>query len=226
MKEIVKKILVVIVIALMICNSSMLTLISVAIDEIEDIVDISKVNINEDINLEKYVNYSFGDKKGLLVKLHLKTGIEYKDDQQYKSVKSTLMVLNAPMINNQYPENIEIIGNSTNDFLHKYNQESGKFAIQALNEDNTDFTINLYYDSNCYSERAEEKNIEISGIIKDELSDSNSTEIEKQIEKSVDVSEDISGLVSEDIYADEIFKGFIKANKENGTEYDTSYNEN
>lgn len=226
MKEIVKKILAVIVIALMICNSSMLTLISVAIDEIEDIVDISKVNINEDINLEKYVNYSFGDKKGLLVKLHLKTGIEYKDDQQYKSVKSTLMVLNAPMINNQYPENIEIIGNSTNDFLHKYNQESGKFAIQTLNEDNTDFTINLYYDSNCYSERAEEKNIEISGIIKDELSDSNSTEIEKQIEKSVDVSEDISGLVSEDIYADEIFKGFIKANKKNGTEYDTSYNEN
>ena len=226
MKEIVKKILAVIVISLMICNSSMLTLISVAIDEIEDIVDISKVDIKEDINLEKYVNYSVGDKKGLLVKLHLKTGIEYKDDQQYKSVKSTLIVLNAPMINNQYPENIEIIGNSTNDFLHKYNQESGKFAIQALNEDNTDFTINLYYDSNCYSERAEEKNIEISGIIKDELSDSNSTEIEKQIEKSVDVSEDISGLVSEDIYADEIFKGFIKANKENGTEYDTSYNEN
>ena len=45
MKEIVKKILAVIVISLMMCNSSMLRLIAVAIDEIEDIVDISKVDI-------------------------------------------------------------------------------------------------------------------------------------------------------------------------------------
>ena len=43
MKEIVRKVLASFIIVLMLCNSSILTLISVATDEVEDNVDTSKV---------------------------------------------------------------------------------------------------------------------------------------------------------------------------------------
>ena len=76
MKEISKKIIAIIVIMLMTINSSLLTIISVAADEIKDSLDTSKVEVKSEINVEKYVNYSLQDEEGVLLKLDLKTGIE------------------------------------------------------------------------------------------------------------------------------------------------------
>lgn len=226
MKEIVRKVLASFIIVLMLCNSSILTLISVATDEVEDNVDTSKVEVIGNVNIEKYVNYSAKDKKGLLVKLKYKTGIEYKENQQYKAVKETLSILNTPEIEGHYPEKIEIIGDSTNDFLQKYNNESGKFAIQSENMDTAEFSINLYYNSDCYNDKNIERNLVISGFVKEKIDDSDKTEIEKQIESNFNVKDNISNLISEDISTDEIYKGFIKSNKENNTNYDTTFNEN
>lgn len=226
MKEIVRKVLASFIIVLMLCNSSILTLISVATDEVEDNVNTSKVEVIGNVNIEKYVNYSAKDKKGLLVKLKYKTGIEYKENQQYKAVKETLSILNTPEIEGHYPEKIEIIGDSTNDFLQKYNNESGKFAIQSENMDTAEFSINLYYNSDCYNDKNIERNLVISGFVKEKIDDSDKTEIEKQIESNFNVKDNISNLISEDISTDEIYKGFIKSNKENNTNYDTTFNEN
>ena len=74
---------------LMIINSSLLTIISVAAEDIKNVLDKSKAEVKNEINIEKYVNYSFEDNKGILLKLDLKTGIEYKEDQEYKAIKQT-----------------------------------------------------------------------------------------------------------------------------------------
>lgn len=98
MKEISKKIIAIFVIMLMIINSSLLTIISVAAEDIKNVLDKSKAEVKNEINIEKYVNYSFEDNKGILLKLDLKTGIEYKEDQEYKAIKQTKTELKAPQI--------------------------------------------------------------------------------------------------------------------------------
>lgn len=72
MKEISKKIIAIFVIMLMIINSSLLTIISVAAEDIKNVLDKSKAEVKNEINIEKYVNYSFEDNKGILLKLDLK----------------------------------------------------------------------------------------------------------------------------------------------------------
>ena len=68
MKEISKKIIAIFVIMLMIINSSLLTIISVAAEDIKNVLDKSKAEVKNEINIEKYVNYSFEDNKGILLK--------------------------------------------------------------------------------------------------------------------------------------------------------------
>ena len=56
MKEISKKIIAIFVIMLMIINSSLLTIISVAAEDIKNVLDKSKAEVKNEINIEKYVN--------------------------------------------------------------------------------------------------------------------------------------------------------------------------
>ena len=62
MKEIVKKIISFLVIAMLVLNSSTFIIISRAIDKIENLIDENKINGNYEMNLEKYV-------KNLLLRL-------------------------------------------------------------------------------------------------------------------------------------------------------------
>ena len=97
----------------MIINSSLLTIISVAAEDIKNVLDKSKAEVKNEINIEKYVNYSFEDNKGILLKLDLKTGIEYKEDQEYKAIKQTKTELTDPQINGEFPEKVELQAIST-----------------------------------------------------------------------------------------------------------------
>lgn len=61
MKEIVKKVISFLVIAMLVLNSSTFIIISRAIDKIENLIDENKINGNYEMNLEKYVNYELND---------------------------------------------------------------------------------------------------------------------------------------------------------------------
>ena len=134
MKEISKKIIAIFVIMLMIINSSLLTIISVAAEDIKNVLDKSKAEVKNEINIEKYVNYSLEDNRGVLLKLDLKTGIEYKEDQEYKAIKQTQTELVAPQINGEFPEKVEIQAistkatnwsNTAKDYDYKYDSNTG-----------------------------------------------------------------------------------------------------
>ena len=135
MKEISKKIIAIIFTMLMLVNSSFLTLISVAVEEIQNTEDTSKINAEVELDVEKYVNYDFEDKKGTLLKLNLSTGIKYDEEQEYKPIKSTATELIAPQIKEEYPERIEVQAISTRatngseaakDWNYEYEASTGK----------------------------------------------------------------------------------------------------
>ena len=75
MKKLMSKIISILVIMLMVINSSLMLVISTAIDAVQSIIDESKINAIYELNLEKYVNYKVGDIPGLMVQANLKTGI-------------------------------------------------------------------------------------------------------------------------------------------------------
>ena len=133
-------------IGLMIVNSSMLMVVSTAINEAGKIIDKSKIETVAEIGLEKYVNFDMNDEqaKGVMIQANIKTGIEYQEGQEYKAIKSTGILLNMPKINGEYPEKVEVLGISTKatnggeakDSQQQYEKESGKLKIVALNKEN------------------------------------------------------------------------------------------
>ena len=248
MKEISKKIIAIIFIMLMLINSSLLTIISTAAEEIKNNIDASKIEVKNEINLEKYINYFIQNQKGVLVKLNYQTGIEYKENQEYKAIKSTKTELQVPQINGEFPENVNIQAISTKatngsdnakDYEYSYDKETGKISINVLNKEDENnniytenvegardtFKINLYYSSNCYNDQKETKTLELSGKIVETLDTNDNTEITSNIDKKGEVSENISGLISADIETNEIYNGNIYANINNGTENSTQYTE-
>ena len=248
MKEISKKIIAIFVIMLMIINSSLLTIISVAAEDIKNVLDKSKAEVKNEINIEKYVNYSLEDNKGVLLKLDLKTGIEYKEDQEYKAIKQTQIELVAPQINGEFPEKVEVQAistkatngsNTAKDCDYRYDSNTGKIIIVAINKEDDNhniytekvdgardnYKLNLYYSSNCYSENSEKRILDITGNVKETLNTDDNTEISGDINKNVEVAENVSGLVSADIVSGQIYNGNISANINNGTKNVTTYSE-
>ena len=247
MKEISKKIIAIIFTMLMLVNSSFLTLISVAVEEIQNTEDTSKINAEVELEVEKYVNYDFEDKKGTLLKLNLSTGIKYDEDQEYKPIKSTVTELIAPQIKDEYPERIEVQAISTKatngsdvakDWNYEYEASTGKISISVLNNEvngkiysekvdgaRDTYKINLYYSSNCYDVNNSENDLEITGKITEILDTKDSMQIKGDINKTIQVSENISGLISADIDINDIYNGNIYANINNGTNNATEYTE-
>lgn len=249
MKEFVKKIIVSLILMMMFLNSSFLSIVSIAVDEIEKVIDETKINVLQNIVLEKYVNYDIEDSKGVLTQFNLKTGIEYLDGEEYAPLGSTGILLNVPKIENEFPERVEVVGKSTKatngsdiakDFRFIYNKETGELKFAAVNEKDDEgniyaenlngardeYTIICYYSENCYNDSNLERDLELSGFVQANIE--NEIGIRKRAEVSENwvVKENISGLVSTNVKTTEIYNGYIESNNRNETLYETEYIEN
>ena len=249
MKEILKKIIAVFILMMILLNSSLLLVISTAVDEIDRIIDESKINPLYEISLDKYVNHNIENNIGTLLQFNLKTGIEYIDGEEYKPLNLTKMLLNLPKIEDEYPESIEVIGKSTKatngsdnakDFNFTYNKENGKLEIITENKKDKDgkiyeqkvegardeYILICYYSSNCFNNEGIERNLEITGLIEENIADIKEVRKSVEISESYGVKDDISGLVSTNVMTSDIYNGYINSNKKNGTQYKTEYIEN
>lgn len=249
MTEFMRKAIVILVLMLMLINSSLLSVISNAIEDNkpEENIDETKINPLYEINLEKYVNYKVEENSGTLVQMDLKTGIEYLDGQEYKPLNSTGVLLNLPKIENEFPENIEVIGKSTKatngsevakDFQYVYDKNIGEMKIVAVNHEDEDgniysekvdgardeYTVICYYSANCYNDKNVERNLEFSGFVQTNVG--NAINKDTEIKQEYNVKENISGLISADVTTSDIYNGYINSNKQNGTQYKTEYTEN
>lgn len=246
MREKFKKLISIFIIMLMLINSSLLTLISTAIDAIETAIEDGRVNVIESVSIEKYVNYNFEEKKGVLLKLNAQSGIEYKDEGEYQPLKSTTIGINVPKINDEFPEEVQanaiqtIATNGGNkDFEYSYNKEKGILVIHTENVEDKDgkiyseynkdakdiYEINLYYGDNCYDGENKEKTLEIKTKVLEKIANNNETTLTKDGEYNFDVKENISGLVSNNIVTADIYNGYINSNIQNGTNNETVYEE-
>ena len=249
MKKIITKMISMLAIMLMLVNSSLMLVISIAVDTVKNIIDETKTNAIYELNIEKYVNYKMGEKQGTLVQANLRTGIEYQEGQEYAPIEETEVIINAPKINGKYPENIEIVTKSTKasngdengkDVNYTYSKDSGDLKIITQNKANDkgciytenvagardEYQINLYYDSDCYNGENQKRVLGFTG--KEDLkikNNENEVQISKDIQADFEVAENISGLISINVTTSDIYNGFINANVKNGTANDTEYAE-
>ena len=247
--NLITKIISILVIMLMIVNSSLMLVISVAADAVQKIIDETKTNAIYELNIEKYVNYKTWDKQGTLVQTNLKTGIEYQEGQEYAPIQETNVTINTPKINDKYPENVEIITKSTKatngdengkDVNYTYNKENGQ--LQIITENKADdkgniysenvagardeYQLDFYYDADCYNDKNEKRSLEFKGNVELKLKDDRDIRKNQEISQNFEVAENVSGLVSADVTTSDIYNGYINANIQNNSTYRTEYTEN
>ena len=247
--NLITKIISILVIMLMMVNSSLMLVISVAVDAVQKIIDETKINAVYELNMEKYVNYKMGDKQGTLVQTYLKTGIEYQEGQEYVPIDTSNVVINTPKINDKYPESVEVVTKSTKatngdgsgkDVNYAYNKENGQ--LQIITENKADdkgniytenvagakdeYQLDFYYDANCYNDKDEKRSLEFKGNVELKLKDDRDIRKNQEISQNFEVTENVSGLVSADVTTSDIYNGYINANIQNNSTYRTQYTEN
>lgn len=233
MKEISKKIISILVVMLLVINSSFLTIISTAIDELASSTE--KVNI--ETNVEKFVSYEFNDKKGVLAKINVKAKIEYEEG---KEAETTKVELQMPQIKGEYPENIELIENSVKIQNYDYDKQSGKLVVYVNNEskEEFDFSVDMYFGADCYGENLEYNGTtieeQISGLISTSITTNDiyngyiksnaqngtkyKTEYTENLEIKFDykeISDEIEIKETDEVKAEDIIYKSISLNKNN-----------
>ena len=247
--NLITKIISILVIMLMMVNSSLMLVISVAVDTVQKIIDETKINAVYELNMEKYVNYKIGDKQGTLVQTYLKTGIEYQEGQEYVPIDTSNVIINTPKINDKYPESVEVVTKSTKatngdgngkDVNYAYNKENGQ--LQIITENKADdkgniytenvagardeYQLDFYYDADCYNDKNEKRSLEFKGNVELKLKDDRDIRKNQEISQNFEVAENVSGLVSADVTTSDIYNGYINANIQNNSTYRTQYTEN
>ena len=247
--NLITKIISILVIMLMMVNSSLMLVISVAVDAVQKIIDETKINAVYELNMEKYVNYKMGDKQGTLVQTYLKTGIEYQEGQEYVPIDTSNVIINTPKINDKYPESVEVVTKSTKatngdrngkDVNYAYNKENGQLQINTENKADDkgniytenvagardEYQLDFYYDANCYNDKNEKRSLEFKGNVELKLKDDRDIRKNQEISQNFEVAENVSGLVSADVTTSDIYNGYINANIQNNSTYRTQYTEN
>ena len=247
--NLITKIISILVIMLMMVNSSLMQVISVAVDAVQKIIDETKINAVYELNMEKYVNYKMGDKQGTLVQTYLKTGIEYQEGQEYVPIDTSNVIINTPKINDKYPESVEVVTKSTKatngdgsgkDVNYAYNKENGQLQINTENKADDkgniytenvagardEYQLDFYYDANCYNDKNEKRSLEFKGNVELKLKDDRDIRKNQEISQNFEVAENVSGLVSADVTTSDIYNGYINANIQNNSTYRTQYTEN
>ena len=218
---------------------------------VESEISVNTENITPTANvvLEKYINYEKDGKKGLLVQYQVSAGTEYKNNETFVPLAATGILINAPKIENSFPESVEVISRSTlltngssdgKDYKTTYTQEKGELQIAAFNKKDENgnyyetykkdakdsYTVILNYGENTYNGENLEKELELNGKVVEVLKVKDSPKVEERYENKTTVKENISKLISTKVDSSKIYNGYIKSNAVNGTDYETNYKEN
>ena len=239
-----KKLCCIVMLMIFLLNSSIMILISEAIDVIQTNLE-EKVKALAEINLTKYENFdtttenSDTGSKGVLVQFNLKTGIEFAEGEEYIPIQETTTNINLPWIGNYKPERVEVLTKSTQatnggkEASYEYHASTGTLSITAENNGYTEnvadsrdeYEIICIYNSKCYTKN-EENDFKVQLITYEKLNNEQGTTISNKLEEEYTCTDNISGVVSISHRTDKIYDGYITANTlNNENNYDTTYNE-
>ena len=239
-----KKLCCIVMLMIFLLNSSIMILISEAIDVIQTNLE-EKVKALAEINLTKYENFdtttenSDTGSKGVLVQFNLKTGVEFAEGEEYIPIQETTTNINLPWIGNYKPERVEVLTKSTQatnggkEASYEYHASTGTLSITAENNGYTEkvadsrdeYEIICIYNSECYTNN-QGNALKVQLITYEMLNDEQKTTISNKVEEEYTCTDNISGVVSIEHKTDKVYDGYITANTLNtGNNYDTAYNE-
>lgn len=239
-----KKICCILTLIVLLLNSSVMLIVSEAIETIQTATE-KRSNVLVEFNLTKYENFdtttenSDTGSKGTLVQFNLKTGIEFAQDETYVPIKKTSTNIDLPWIEDYKPERVEVITKSTKatngekDASYEYHASTGILEIRTENNEYTEnvpdardeYEIICIYNSNCYAE-SETRDLKIRANVEEILNNDEETRISTTAEKNYNVIENIGNVISVEQQTDDIYDGYITANKMNPeNQYETTYNE-
>ena len=240
-----KKVCCILMLITLLLNSSVMLVISQAVDAVQNIVNKDKTKVFAEVNLTKYENYdtttenSSTGSKGTLAQFNLKTGINFEEGENYTPIKKTSVNIEVPKIGNYNPTRVEVITKSTKatngrkDAKYEYNSNTGILQITAENNDyaenvseaRDEYEIICIYKSECYT-KDEKRNLNVKANVEETLKDDSETKISAKIEQKFEVQENVNGVISIGHEANNLYDGYIKANTLNSeNKYETSYKE-
>ena len=199
-----------------------------------------------EVGLEKYINYNTSDQdKETLVQYNVKEKIKYGEN--YIPAKNSEVVVQLSKIDGKYPYAITTITKSTAVTNGKtsgieencaYDVNTGTVILKANNQNEQgeliyqdkpsenavdEYIILCYYDT--YTEKKSERDLALTVSAKSTLSTQEDSVINADSTLEMQVTENIGTLTSINYQTEDIYNGYIKSNKINGTDYNTQYKE-
>lgn len=182
--------------------------------------DDTKVMIESKLN--KYINYHLSeDDKGTLVQYEIKTRIEYGEEVLPVSQRETYVTFSQ--IDGQYPNDVKVITqNVAIEENSQYDETSGILQITANNQNESgDYFVIAYYST--YTEEEIERELETKVVAEVTLADEGNRKVSSEEQYNDKVVENIGELTSITSQTEDIYNGYMKSNRINGTDYTTEY---
>lgn len=182
--------------------------------------DDTKVMIESKLN--KYINYNLSeDDKGTLVQYEIKTRVEYGEEVLPVSQRETFV--NFSQIDGQYPNDVKVITqNVAIEENSKYDETTGILQITTNHQkEEEDYFVIGYY--SIHTEESVERELQTKVVTEVTLADEGNRKISSEEQYNDKVIENIGELTSITSKTEDIYNGYIKSNRINGTNYATEY---
>lgn len=223
-----KKICSILILIVLLLNSSIMVLISEAVEAVSNMLSDAQENIQttQEVVLEKYINYANEAEQGTMVQLKVGIGLQ-KEVTEEVYLEGTTVTVECPKILDRIPTRVEVVGKESS-------YENGIITIQEKYEEKLkyeekqEYTVILFYDADCYTNTNQERllNVKVSvtqTVQKAKAEESITLTGEKVAQGTV--TENVGTIVSVDYELDTVYNGYINSNIQNGTAYDTEYEE-
>lgn len=197
-------------------------------------------------NLEKYINYHLSDEdKGTFVQYHIKQKME--DGNTYVPIKNSEIIVSLSQIEGKYPTKVKAIAKATAitngkvrgiEENYVYDANTGKVTIKASNQNeqgeilykdqpskeaSDEYILFCYYDT--YVEENPERNLKLDIAAKATLDMQDDFTIHTDHTIETKVAQNVGTITSVHHDVEDLYNGYMKSNKINGTNYHTTYKE-
>ena len=221
-KILMAKICSILILTALMLNSSLMLIVSEAVEAIQTSTDKEKEKVKTqavgELELTKYENFntmnteSSSDttgSKGVLVQYSLKTGITFDENAEYTPIKKTSINIYLPWVGDYKPSRVGVITKSTQatngekSAKYEYHASTGILTITAENKDYKDnvvdardeYDIICIYREECYSATNEERDLKIRTNVEVTLNDENSTKVLAKVETDGKITEKIGDII-------------------------------
>lgn len=223
-----KKICSILILIVLLLNSSVMVLISEAVEAVSGMILGAEEGIQttQEVVLEKYINYANELDTETIVQLKVGVGLQ-KHENEEVYVEGTTVSIECPEILGKVPTRVEVIGKESS-------YENGIITIQEKYEeklkyeDKQEYTIILFYGADCYTNENQERllNVKVSVAQTVKIAKAGeSVTLTGETTAQGMVTENIGTVISVDYETETLYNGYINSNIQNGTSYNTEYKE-